>query len=135
MKELDELEVKLKNHSFEYEKADDYILVKSINPEGFDVSIKKTNSDYVVTFGHWHDHFHDVREALNYLVFGLSTNCRLKIMYAGKVPYKTIVQAKSFGTSHWIDRNIIGLMIYPFWLKKTEVYKQNSFVLKDSIPD
>ena len=71
----------------------------------------------------WHEVFKNEEEALDYFIFGLSNNCRLKVYYRGEVPYRWIVEARD--GVRWKKENKLRLFFYPFWREQKIVYLQN----------
>ncbi|WGH79427.1 hypothetical protein [Jannaschia ovalis] len=61
----------------------DGIRVRCDNEDSFDVSIYQSDSDFTVSFDGWHEHFGAVEDALNCFAFGLSGECRIKVIVRG----------------------------------------------------
>lgn len=108
---------------FEIETTNGSLLVNCENEASFEVSIQSTGGSFQVNFGGWHEHFSDQEEALNCFAFGLSTNCRLKVVKRGKMECAWTVQ--SFDGGEWIDDSTTGLLVFPFWYSKTVEHRQN----------
>lgn len=99
----------------------------TVSPEdGFSVSLFENNPGYAVHFEGWHEEFSDQDEALNCFAFGLSDQCRLEIMKRGQFEYKWTLQHLVEG--NWVEESSTGLMLVPFWRKKTVVYRQNNVI-------
>lgn len=106
-----------------YMIEDNAITVFPATAEGFEVSLHDNENFYLVNFGDWHEVFKNEEEALEYFIFGLSNNCRLKVYYRGEVPYRWIVEARD--GVRWKKENKLRLFFYPFWREQKIVYLQN----------
>ncbi len=114
----------LKYPDLKYEQDDNSLAVM---PEGgFTVSIYENETGYTVCLEGWHKEFSDHDDALNCFAFGLSDQCRLKILQRGRFPYKWTLQYLE--GDDWVDDTTTGLMFFPFWRKKTVVYLQNNVI-------
>lgn len=95
--------------------------------EGFRVSLKAGENEYTVSYDDgWHDHFTDEKDALGCFFFGLSEQCRLKILQRGDFPYRWIVEY--FEEGQWRMDSETGLLLFPFWRKKTVRIIQNKIL-------
>ncbi|MDA7428136.1 hypothetical protein PGB28_06680 [Primorskyibacter aestuariivivens] len=70
---------------FTVDVHEDSISVTCQNPESFDVSIVADGDVYQVNFDGWHEHFDAEQGALNCFAFGLSKECRLKVVSRGQM--------------------------------------------------
>jgi hypothetical protein len=93
---------------------------------GFEVGLIQAEGEYTVCFEGWHETFSNENEALNCFSFGLSTKCRLKEFRYGDFAYKWVVESNQKGS--WIEYGTTGLLLFPFWRKKSVVYLQNQLV-------
>jgi hypothetical protein len=80
-----------------------------------------------VRFDDWHDHFASGEEALDWVGFAYSGQCRLAITYRGRLAVKWVVE--SFGDGQWIAEREFGHILVPFWLSPRIVYRQNPNLL------
>jgi hypothetical protein len=130
MNAIKELKSKLTKYphiqSVEYE---DSIEILPESSEGFKIMLEKNSSGYTVSFEGWHESFESPEEALDCVGFGLSNSCRLQIIMRGSFPQKWILESKRNG--EWVPDSETGLIIFPFWRKKTILYKQN-LLIKDA---
>ena len=116
---------KLANYTgHEVDVGDDHIVVSCGNPESFDVSIYATGDEFQVGFDGWHEHFDAEEDALNCFAFGLSKECRLKVVKRGNMECSWTAQALQDGT--WVDDTTTGLIFVPFWRPKQVEYRQNT---------
>jgi hypothetical protein len=90
---------------------------------GFPVSLQVTDAGFTVHFAGWHEDFASPEEALNCFAFGLSSACRLRVVYRGSMPTKWIVEAQRDGA--WVADSETGLLLVPFWRPRRVVYLQN----------
>jgi hypothetical protein len=126
---IDEIKKKLQKYDgVVFEEDINSIKILPSNSDGFEVGIEVQSSEYWVYFEGWHEHFKNAEEALNCLAFGLSTDCRLKVVYKGNSPHKWIVQCKEYDS--WIDDSETGLILFPFWKSGHIEYKQNTIIQK-----
>lgn len=97
----------------------------------FSVGLSVREDMYTVSFEGWHEHFNDPEEALNCFAFGLSEECRLKVLRRGKIDYKWVVQSRK--DDSWCDDSECGLLFFPFlpfWDGKRERHLQNHLIKK-----
>ena len=74
-------------------------------------------------FDGWHEHFDTEEEALNCFEFGLSGNCRLKVVYRGSFAHRWTLESKT--DSGWREDSTTGLLVFPFWRRRRAVYLTN----------
>lgn len=115
---------------FDIDTSDHHIIVSCKNPEGFDVSFHAIGEEFQVGFDGWHEHFEAEEDALNCLAFGLSKECRLKVVKRGTMECSWTVQAWQDGT--WVDDTTTGLIFIPFWRPKQIEYRHNLLKAKGS---
>lgn len=94
--------------------------------EGFEVGLEVRDGRFVVSFDGWHEEFESEEEALNCFGFGLSLDCRLRVVRRGGSAYKWTVQSKT--ETGWADDSEVGLLLVPFWRRREEVILQNDLV-------
>lgn len=99
----------------------------SVAPEGgFTVWAKDHGNSYTVGFDGWHEGFEKAEDALNCFGWGLSNQCRLEVTSRGGKAHKWTAQY--FENGNWINDSTTGLLVFPFWRKKTIGYKQNAVI-------
>ena len=124
---INKIQEKLKKYpNVHYEVDDKTIKVPPQDKVEFEVSLSILHSGFVLNFDGWHEEFEKEEDALDWLGFGLSECCRLKIISRGKTDYKWIVERRDAGG--WKFQNLTGLLFFPFWLKKNERYLQNKII-------
>lgn len=79
-----------------------------------------------ISFEGWHEEFDDTEEALNVFALGLSNECRLRECRRGSFAYKWTVEYLENG--EWIEQSTTGLLLFPFWMKKSVRYLQNDLL-------
>lgn len=99
------------------------ITVTPLSDHGFPVSLFEKDSGYTVGFGGWHEEYDSEAEAIEAFSFGLSEECRLKIVYRGATACSWTCE--SFSDGEWRVVSTTGLLLTPFWRKKQIVYRQN----------
>jgi len=95
---------------------------------GFEVWFSEDEAGYTVGYDGWHEHFEkdEIDSALGCFGFGLSGNCRLKVILRGGKTHKWMVEA--FENGEWISYSTTGLLLVPFWRKKEMRYLSNDGV-------
>lgn len=99
------------------------ISVTCQNPDSFEVSIFSDGNAFQVSFDGWHEHFNEENDALNCFAFGLSKECRLKVVTRGQMDCSWTVQSQENG--NWVDDSTTGLILVPFWRPALVKYLQN----------
>ena len=106
-----------------YDETPDSITVHPASSAGFAVALYQRDGGYTVSFAGWHEEFDSEAEALNCFAFGLSEECRLRVLSRGRWDYRWIVQHIVEGA--WQDESETGLIFFPFWLRRHERTLQN----------
>lgn len=96
------------------------------SPNGFSVDLTVNHNGCTVSFEGWHEEFEDQEEALNVFALGLSDECRLQEHRRGAFAYKWTMECLEDGK--WIEQSTTGLLIFPFWMKKSVRYLQNNLL-------
>jgi hypothetical protein len=109
-----------------FEEGIGYIRYLPDSSDGFSISFHINESEYVVSYDGWHEHFQDVESALNCFAFGLSDACRLKVVSRHGTPHKWIVESRANGD--WALESETGLIFFPFWRRPKIEYRQNSLI-------
>ena len=110
---------------FDVDIGETHIIVTCQNPYSFEVSIYEDGGEFQVGFAGWHEHFDAEEDALNCFAFGLSQECRLKIVKRGKMECSWTLQSRENGA--WIDDTTTGLIIIPFW-RPTEIEHRHNII-------
>jgi hypothetical protein len=90
------------------------------------VSLYDCGNELIVGYDGWHGHLRDAEEAIDFVLFGLSSRCRLKVFSKGSYEYKWVVQ--SFDQGNWSDKDATSVLFFPFWRRSTIRYLQNNFL-------
>src|SRR5262249_8606422 len=102
------------------------VTVKPESASGFPVSLEITKSGYRVSFDGWHEDFSDEKEALNCFSFGLSRECRLRVVSHGRFRHKWTVEGLRDGL--WREDSTTVLLLFPFFLRKKVQVLQNALI-------
>jgi len=119
----------LKSNFVQYSLTGDTITVEAADDDGFSVWLTEKKPGYTVGYDGWHDEFEDEEDALNAFAFGLSDDCRLKVVRRGSSDCAWTVEGKN-ENGNWIGDSTTGLLITPFWRKKTISYRQNRLITR-----
>lgn len=109
-----------------YTETTTSIEVHAAGETGFPVGLHILGDGFVVSFAGWHEEIESREEALNCFAFGLSSDCRLCVVYRGSTPTRWIVEHKP--DRSWIKYGETGLVLVPFWRSRRVVYLQNDFL-------
>jgi hypothetical protein len=128
MNPIEEIKARLSKYPGVLVEADSQsVRVIPNSPSGFVVEFSMNRDSYSVAFEGWHENFADQSEAINCFAFGLSDKCRLKEYRRGNFAYKWTVE---FLDGEWTEESTTGLLLFPFWRKRTVRYLQNSLVIE-----
>ena len=128
MTAIAKIESKLRKYpSAQYSVAGDTIMVEAADGDGFSVWLTEKKPGYTVGYDGWHDEFDDEEDALAAFAFGLSDDCRLKVVRRGDTDCAWIVEGKD-DDGRWSGDSTTGLLLTPFWRKKSVVYRQNRLI-------
>ncbi len=128
MTAIEKIETKLKQWpSLRYSKERDTITVNQDTENGFSVWLTENLPGYTVGFDGWHEKLHEEEEALAAFAFGLSDDCRLKVIQRGSTDCAWIVESKD-NDGQWRGDSTTGLLLTPFWRKRKIVYRQNNVI-------
>ena len=108
------------------EIATDRVIVYPRNPRGFEVRFRIRAGRYHVHCWGWHEEFASSAEALNCFAFALSSACRLKVFYRGRMAYRWELQYHRDG--RWVADSVVGLWFFPFWRSVEIAYLQNDLL-------
>lgn len=113
---------------FDAEVGETHIIIACQNAESFDVSFHAEGDNFLVGFDGWHEHFDAEDDALNCFAFGLSKECRLKVVKRGQMECSWTVQSQE--SEVWVDDTTTGLIFIPFWRSAQVEYRQNTIMKK-----
>ena len=99
------------------------ISVEPSDADGFTVYLTEKRPGFTVGYDGWHEEFEDEEEALSAFAFGLSEDCRLKVVQRGEMDCSWTVEGRE--GDGWSEDSTTGLLLTPFWKKKRVVYRQN----------
>jgi hypothetical protein len=108
-----------------FEMSDSHVIIFPRTAGGFSVSLYVHGRGYTVGFEGWHEEFIEESEALDCFAFGLSEECRLRVVSMANFDYRWIVQQRSNGT--WIDESEVGNFWFPRWMT-SDRYLQNDII-------
>lgn len=127
MRVIDKIREKMGKYPDAQFKVEDNCIIFIPNTEdGFEVRLVADPYRYFVSFDGWHEEFEDEDEAMKCFGFGLSEKCRLKVIQRGRMRYRWLLEFKI--DNEWRPETETGLMFFPFWLRKTELYLQNHII-------
>ncbi|MES2981516.1 MAG: hypothetical protein V4727_04305 [Verrucomicrobiota bacterium] len=125
---IETIKSKLKKYpSARYTVEGHTITVEAANSDGFAVWLVDKQPGYTVGYDGWHEEFDDEEMALNAFAFGLSEDCRLKVIQRGKTACSWTVESGN-REGQWFEDGMVGLLWIPFWRKRTTVYRQNHLI-------
>jgi len=128
MTAIEKIENKLRKYpSARYSRVGDTITVEATDGDGFSVWLTEQKPGYTVGYDGWHDAFEDEEDALAAFAFGLSDDCRLKVVRLGSSDCAWTVEGKG-EDGNWIGDSTTALLITPFWRKKSIAYRQNRLI-------
>ncbi len=127
MNTIDKILEKLEKYpDAKFKVKDNSIIFLPSTEDGFEVRLVAQPNRYFVSFDGWHEKFEDENEAMKCFGFGLSENCRLKVIQRGRMRYRWLLQFKI--ENEWRSETETGLIFFPFWLRKKERYLQNHLI-------
>lgn len=128
MKIIERIKKRLENYpSLVYRATANGITIEPPTEDGFSLSLSVSRAHFTVHFNGWHEEFSSEQSALNCFAFGLSDQCRLKVLCRGKFEYRWTLEFKSADT--WEEDSTTGLLFFPFWEKQQTIYRQNRVIL------
>jgi hypothetical protein len=102
------------------------ISVKPKDESSFPVTLTIDDNKYTINFKGWYRDFFTEDEALDCFAFGLSNDCRLKVISVNKIEYRWILELKEAGK--WVEDSEANLSLFPFWKKKKITYYRNKLL-------
>ncbi len=111
-----------------YKAEVDSICVDAPTDSGFSVCLFMEHPGFTVTYDGWHERIDDEQEALNAFGFGLCDECRLKVTKRGRTDCHWMLEAKDGDT--WREVSAVGLVMTPFWRRKSVEYRQNAVIVR-----
>ncbi len=137
MNPIKEIENRLQKYpDARFEIKGNTITVFAGDSNGFDVSLSENGSSYTVSFEGWHEEFEDSHVALECFAFGLSKECRLNITLRGRFAHEWTIETRDedggWAPCNWFGTNTTGVFVFPFWLRKAHVHRQNHWIVAQS---
>ena len=128
---IEDIKARLKKYpEVRYESDASSITVDPSSPDGFAATLVVNATDsYSISFEGWHEDFEDPEEALGIFALGLSDECRLKEYRRGNFAYKWTLEFLEDG--RWEEQSTTGLLLFPFWMKKSVRYLQNNLLSRN----
>ena len=127
MTAIEKIKTKLvKYPELEYQAEGDRICIFPPTETGFTVWLTVNKAGYTVGFDGWHEEFDEEAEALNAFAFGLSDQCRLKVIKRGDADCAWVLEARDGGG--WREDSTTGLLFTAFWKKKSVEYRRNAVI-------
>ncbi|CAN5613168.1 hypothetical protein BH11ARM2_BH11ARM2_21700 [soil metagenome] len=120
---LDRIEAILVANSIPYEREENRLFVVPISEDGFTVLIFSEGETVSVYCNGWHDDFEDGEEAARFFLFALTNGVRLQVQSRNGEAYKWTLEVLQ--DEKWSQVSKTGLLIIPFWQRKTEATLQN----------
>lgn len=117
-----------------YELTQSSAKIFPADEQGFEVSLLGNIKGWTVSFEGWHEEFSDAEKALNVFAFGLCEDCRLTITVRG-IFQEWMVEEKIDEEWHncdWVGCNTTGLLVFPLWPRKKQIYKQNHLIRSEN---
>jgi hypothetical protein len=111
-----------------FRREESFLSIPPQTSDGFEVAIRRLPTESIVSFGGWHEHFEKEEDALEWFGFGLSEECRLKIISRAGMHCRWIVEGLE--GDEWIFRAETGSLFQPFFLPKKERVQQNHLIKK-----
>jgi hypothetical protein len=78
------------------------VTVHDVSGTGFNVSLLRTQSHWVVFFDGWHDEFQDLPSALRLCAEALAGDLRLRVDLSGGKPWRWTVERQA-GEGRWVQ--------------------------------
>ncbi len=124
---IDEICNRLKKYpSARFQAGPNVVTVRPTSESGFQVSLEVNDRQYQVSFDGWHEEFTNEEDALHCFFFGLSAECRLRVISHGGFRHKWTVEFLNEGV--WGADSTTGLLLFPFFLPKTVRVFQNDLI-------
>ena len=106
-----------------FEEGDGWIRYVPEADGGFAVEFRYAEDGFVVSIDEWREKFTEGTTALNHFAFGLSDQCRVKIVTKARKPIRREVQAQRDGK--WAVVYERRSRIYQYWRLARVRYLQN----------
>lgn len=128
---IEDIKTRLKKYpDVRFESDPSSITVFPTSPDGFEVTLVVNAVDsYTLSFEGWHEDFEVEEETRNVFALALSNECRLKEYRRGNFAYKWTLEFLEDG--HWEAQSTTGLLLFPFWMKKSVRYLQNNLLRRN----
>jgi hypothetical protein len=126
---LETVAVILQALSARYKVLSNAIRVPRAADDGFEVTLYKRQSGWLVHYDGWHEEIASDESAVRAFFFGLSEAARLKVTSHGNVDHKWGLE--SLEGDEWSPDSETGLLFFPFWSAKRVRYLQNHLLPTD----
>lgn len=107
------------------------VRIEPCGSNGFAVELFGDDEKWTVHCGTggFHETFNSAEEALNFVAWCYSGTARLREMWRGNSPEKSVLEGCDDG--EWRQVSVTGFFFVPFWRKRREIILQNPNLLKD----
>lgn len=105
------------------------LIVRPRDEHGFTARLECREGGAVVSFEGWHERFDDERAAVRCFVFGLTARCRLRVTRRGGWACAWALESVEEGV--WQEDSETGLLLVPWWAKKSFEYLQNDWMVME----
>ena len=107
------------------ERANEIRIEPSL-PSGFAITLSSSVEGWCVSLGDggFHETFNAAEEALNFVAWTRSSECRLREIWRGRSLEKAVVE--TFEGGEWRPVLTNGVLLFPFWRRRREFTLQNS---------
>ncbi|HEY0627686.1 MAG TPA: hypothetical protein VGD10_13290 [Allosphingosinicella sp.] len=111
-----------------------WLRIEATDEGGFPITLSDEVDEWTVYYGDGggHLHFDEGQEALEYVAFGLSEECRLVETWRGDLLQKS--KLERWDGEKWRALSVYGVFRWPFWRTKRVVVRQNRFIKAESVP-
>lgn len=113
-------------------KGKDELIIESKSDNGFKIVIEQADRENTIYFNSWHFHFENTKdgknELIDYLIFGLSKQGRLKTYLRNNKEYKWTFETLNEEDKKWYSAGTTGLINLKFWQKLKIKYYQNELM-------
>lgn len=123
---LEDVAQRLAARSIPHELEGATLVVRPRDEHGFTARLECRGGHGAVSFEGWHEHFDDARDAASCFVFGLTARCRLRVTRRWGRACAWALESMEDGV--WQEDSETGLLLVPFWAKKSFEYLQNDWM-------
>ena len=123
---------KLKRHpELAYSECPGGVRIEPPSSSGFAVGLHSDDQEWTVVLGNagFHEAFNSAEEALSFIAWCYSGTARVREVWRGSSPEKSVLEAREDGVWRWVSET--QFIFVPFWRKRREVVLENPNLLKD----